>query len=120
MEYWKDWEGQKEVWFVGDRVHMNKWLAKEVDSQHTSEGQLDVWIQILVNVQYLFIYFRGRVISIDVDIVKCFAVLEPKSTGCIKKMVHSDFSLKSIPVVGFYLFRGVLEQEFRALTIWAL
>ena len=36
------------------------------------------------------------------------------STGCIKKMVHSDFSLKSIPVVGFYLFRGVLEPEFRA------
>ena len=36
------------------------------------------------------------------------------STGCIKKMVHSDFSLKSIPVVGFYLFRGVLDPEFCA------
>ena len=37
-----------------------------------------------------------------------------KNTGCIKKMVLSNFSLKSIPVVGFYLFRGVLEPEFRA------
>ena len=34
---------------------------------------------------------------------------EKKTTGCIKKMVLSNFSLKSIPVVGFYLFRGVLE-----------
>ena len=41
-------------------------------------------------------------------------------TGCIKKMIHSDFSLKSVPGVGFYLFRGVLEPEFRAWTIWAL
>ena len=34
--------------------------------------------------------------------------------GASKKIIHSDFSLKSIPVVGFYLFRGVLEPEFRA------
>ena len=37
-----------------------------------------------------------------------------KLQGASKKMVLSNFSLKSIPVVGFYLFRGVLEPEFRA------
>ena len=35
----------------------------------------------------------------------------PISTGCIKKMVHSDFSLKSVPGVRFYFFRGVLNQN---------
>ena len=29
----------------------------------------------------------------------------PISTGCIKKMVHSDFSLKSVPGVKFYFFK---------------
>ena len=37
-----------------------------------------------------------------------------KIQGASKKMVLSDFSLKSVPGVGFYLFRGVLEPEFRA------
>ena len=41
-------------------------------------------------------------------------------TGCIKKMVLSDFSLKSVPGVIFYFFRGVLEPKFCAPTIWAL
>ena len=38
----------------------------------------------------------------------------PISTGCIKKMVHSDFSLKSVPGVRFCFFRGGLEPEFCA------
>ena len=35
-------------------------------------------------------------------------------TGCIKKMSDSDFNLKSVPGVGFYFFKGVLDSEFRA------
>ena len=31
-----------------------------------------------------------------------------------KKMVHSDFSLNSVPGVRFYFNRGVLETEFCA------
>ena len=42
------------------------------------------------------------------------------STGCIKKMVHSEFSLKSILGVGFCFFRGVSESEFCTWTIWLL
>ena len=38
----------------------------------------------------------------------------PISTGCIKKMVHSDFSLKSVPGVRFCFFRGGLEPELCA------
>ena len=37
-----------------------------------------------------------------------------RCTGCIKKMVHSDFSLKSVQGVGFYFFRDVLEPAFCA------
>ena len=37
-----------------------------------------------------------------------------------KKMVHSDFSLKSVPGVRFCFFRGGLEPELCAWTIWAL
>ena len=36
------------------------------------------------------------------------------ATGCIKKMSDSEFNLKSVPGVGFYFFRGVLDSEFRA------
>ena len=32
--------------------------------------------------------------------------------GASKKMSDSDFSLKSVPGVGFYFFRGVSESEF--------
>ena len=32
--------------------------------------------------------------------------------GASKKMSDSDFSLKSVPGVGFYLFRGVLDAKF--------
>ena len=35
-------------------------------------------------------------------------------------MSDSDFSLKSVPGVQFYFFRGVLESEFLARSIWAL
>ena len=31
--------------------------------------------------------------------------------GASKKMIHSDFSLKSVPGVRFYFFRGVLNQN---------
>ena len=31
--------------------------------------------------------------------------------GASKKMSDSDFSLKSVPGVGFYFFRGVSESE---------
>ena len=34
--------------------------------------------------------------------------------GASKKMSDSDFNLKSVPGVGFYFFRGVLDSEFRA------
>ena len=34
--------------------------------------------------------------------------------GASKKMIHSDFSLKSVPGVRFYFNRGVLETEFCA------
>ena len=37
--------------------------------------------------------------------------------GASKKMSDSDFSLKSVPGVGFYFFRGVLDSEFRARSI---
>ena len=37
--------------------------------------------------------------------------------GASKKMHHSDFSIKSVPGVGFHFFRGVLESEFRAQNI---
>ena len=37
--------------------------------------------------------------------------------GASKKMIHSDFSLKSVPGVRFYFFRGVLEPKFCARTI---
>ena len=40
--------------------------------------------------------------------------------GASKKMSDSDFSLKYVPGVGFYFFRGVVESEFCAQTIWAL
>ena len=43
-----------------------------------------------------------------------------KLQGASKKMLHSDFSLKSVPRVGFYFSRGVFESEFRARTTWAL
>ena len=49
-----------------------------------------------------------------------FPIIKGKHTGCIKKMSDSDFSLKSVPVVGFYFLRGVLELDFRAQTTWAL
>ena len=39
--------------------------------------------------------------------------------GASKKMLHSDFSLKSVPGIGSYFFRGVLESEFHARTILA-
>ena len=34
--------------------------------------------------------------------------------GASKKMLHSDFSLKSVPGAGFYFFRGVYDSEFCA------
>ena len=37
--------------------------------------------------------------------------------GASKKMHHSDFSLKSVPGVGFHFSRGFLESEFRARNI---
>ena len=37
-----------------------------------------------------------------------------KLQGASKKMLHSDFSLKSVPGVGFYFFRGVSDSEFCA------
>ena len=37
--------------------------------------------------------------------------------GASKKMHHSDFSLTSVPGVGFHFFWCVLESEFRARNI---
>ena len=47
--------------------------------------------------------------NVFINILKC--------TGCIKKMSDSDFNLKSVPGVGVYFFRGVLDSEFRAWSI---
>ena len=40
--------------------------------------------------------------------------------GASKKMSDSEFILKSVPGVQFYFFRGVLESEFLARSIWTL
>ena len=40
------------------------------------------------------------------------------STGCTKKMSHSDFQLKSVSEVQFYFSTGVLESKFRGRFIF--
>ena len=65
----RDWTREQKVWISADRriVHMNKWSAKEVDSRHTWEGQLDVRIWILM-LGYIYVGIHIYLSNNDEDI----------------------------------------------------